>query len=845
MSLEAQVAGRNVTFFVPLAKMDNEKRMVYGYASTEAKDSDGEIVTRKAIEGALPDYMKFANIREMHQLSAVGVAKTADMDEKGLWLGAKIVDDDAWNKVKEGVYKGFSIGGSATTRSGNQITGLSLIEISLVDRPACPEALIECYKRASDPEPDPEPAQTWDCGFLGHTHVKKDEAIACMKAHKASEPGAAKARRLLGEAINALDDHGVTQALAAFTKSANKPENKEGEPKTPAENNDALAGTFAARILQTDLSKVDTLDVLAKALGCAPEMAKAALAKARGNYTAIGNVPPPALVALIDRVMKDQARDDHGRFASGSGAGKEDDDPDAHSGTSAREREDMMPDEWDKTKKGKKKDGEGEGDKPYGDVTYADPGYQSDGKKRYPIDTEEHIRAAWNYINKPKNAGKYSPEHVASIKSRIVAAWKEHIDKDGPPSAGEKAAQPQTKETTLTTAALKALGEPDAKGSLKKGLLTAAMALGLLERLDDLGDCLKREAEVEGDNSPLPARMENVRNMMADVAKSLVEEEIGEMLNNTEMKDIGGWNGDMAMPVCFAAAATKAAGGKGLKKMASRLEDIIGDNTGAPGYTQFATIVELMEKAETAAQTQEWGAFGLTSAPDSNDDWQKVHDVSCTKGAKCPEAKKSATAPAKNAPKGSTPQQVYDYHKAAFEFYKNAKTVAKAAGDADAVTTALVAMDHHEEQMADAAIKAKKGDHNPPKKPAGNENNDGEEDGDNEDAQDGGDDEGEEDQTPPKKKKKAAQPTGADELLKQFQTLLAPISEGLTTLKGTVEDIQSRTRNPASPKGTLRVVGKGEQVAGTEQPPAAKDTKAEDVLKACLADPHVATTHRV
>ena len=31
---------------------------------------------------------------------------------------------------------------------------------------------------------------------------------------------------------------------------------------------------------------------------------------------------------------------------------------------------------------------------PYGAVTYADPGYQSDGVKRYPIDTEAHTRAA-------------------------------------------------------------------------------------------------------------------------------------------------------------------------------------------------------------------------------------------------------------------------------------------------------------------------------------------------------------------------------------------------------------------------------------------------------------------
>ncbi len=73
-----------------------------------------------------------------------------------------------------------------------------------------------------------------------------------------------------------------------------------------------------------------------------------------------------------------------------------------------------------------------EGEKKYGDVKFAD-----EKNKKYPIDTEEHIRAAWNYINKAKNAAKYGAEDVKTIKAKIVAAWKKKIDKDGPPSAKE------------------------------------------------------------------------------------------------------------------------------------------------------------------------------------------------------------------------------------------------------------------------------------------------------------------------------------------------------------------------------------------------------------------------
>jgi phage head maturation protease len=64
--------------------------------------------------------------------------------------------------------------------------------------------------------------------------------------------------------------------------------------------------------------------------------------------------------------------------------------------------------------------------KPYGDVTYADPGYQKDKKKRYPLDSEAHCRAAWSYINMPKNAAQYTSEQVKAIKGRIKSAAKKY-----------------------------------------------------------------------------------------------------------------------------------------------------------------------------------------------------------------------------------------------------------------------------------------------------------------------------------------------------------------------------------------------------------------------------------
>jgi hypothetical protein len=64
-------------------------------------------------------------------------------------------------------------------------------------------------------------------------------------------------------------------------------------------------------------------------------------------------------------------------------------------------------------------------DKPYGDVRYADPGMRGD-KARYPIDTDEHIRAAEDYIHHEENERKYSPGDLHHVEDAIDEAAKEH-----------------------------------------------------------------------------------------------------------------------------------------------------------------------------------------------------------------------------------------------------------------------------------------------------------------------------------------------------------------------------------------------------------------------------------
>ena len=60
-----------------------------------------------------------------------------------------------------------------------------------------------------------------------------------------------------------------------------------------------------------------------------------------------------------------------------------------------------------------------EGLREYGDVAFAD-----ETNHKSPIDTPEHIRAAWSYINHQENAARYDADEVKTIKNKIVAAAK-------------------------------------------------------------------------------------------------------------------------------------------------------------------------------------------------------------------------------------------------------------------------------------------------------------------------------------------------------------------------------------------------------------------------------------
>ena len=156
-------ATKPLGLFIPICKVDVETRIVHGVATAEAPDRAGEICdyeSTKPFFEAWSDGMSKAsggkslgNVREMHNRSAAGKLTSINFDDgaREIQVAAKIVDEDAWAKVLEGVYTGFSQGGRYVKRWPDADTGLTRYtadptEISLVDLPCLPGATFDIVK---------------------------------------------------------------------------------------------------------------------------------------------------------------------------------------------------------------------------------------------------------------------------------------------------------------------------------------------------------------------------------------------------------------------------------------------------------------------------------------------------------------------------------------------------------------------------------------------------------------------------------------------------------------------------------------------------------------------------
>lgn len=241
-------------------KQDDGTLMVYGYASAEVVDSDGEIVTADAMKAARDGYMAFANVREMHDpKKAAGVAVEYDVQEDGrTWFGAHVVDPVAVLKCETGVYKGFSIGAKVPKggRDGKVIKSIELREVSLVDRPANPEAVFTLVKAeggADDDTSDSEGGEQiqkglWEVGQFGEFLRQ----IGYLAASAEWEAQAEADRSPLPAAMRQWLADGLTLFQAMATEESNELIAQLAAMATPAPD---TAAVFNASAAGGDLAK--------------------------------------------------------------------------------------------------------------------------------------------------------------------------------------------------------------------------------------------------------------------------------------------------------------------------------------------------------------------------------------------------------------------------------------------------------------------------------------------------------------------------------------------------------------------------------------------------------------
>jgi outer membrane murein-binding lipoprotein Lpp len=162
--------GDNVRLSMPFTKVDAEKRIVSGFATLDNVDKQNDIVTTEA---SLKAFSKFrGNIREMHQPSAVGKMVSFKEDKyfdpetkkfySGVYVSAYISKgaQNTWEKVTDGTYTGFSIGGRMNKWDDaydekadlkvRVIKDYDLVELSLVDNPANQFASILSVEKNAD-----------------------------------------------------------------------------------------------------------------------------------------------------------------------------------------------------------------------------------------------------------------------------------------------------------------------------------------------------------------------------------------------------------------------------------------------------------------------------------------------------------------------------------------------------------------------------------------------------------------------------------------------------------------------------------------------------------------------
>ena len=207
----------------------NGDLIVYGKATGPDVDLDEQICDPDWLRSAMPSWMEWGNLREMHQPIAAGVG--LELQEQGTdWmLRSKCVDESTAKKIEARVLRGYSVGiknakvVKDAQAPGGRIVGGEIVEVSYVDRPCNPTATLAIAKAvgadtalapvekadASDADPADDVVVPDDViDETGMTGEDRDKAVALVK--KAIGPD--------GQVDETSDIEGGHQAIALIAR---------------------------------------------------------------------------------------------------------------------------------------------------------------------------------------------------------------------------------------------------------------------------------------------------------------------------------------------------------------------------------------------------------------------------------------------------------------------------------------------------------------------------------------------------------------------------------------------------------------------------------------------------
>lgn len=178
------------------------------YASTKDKDRWSDIVEPEAFKNALSMYMLNPIVLLQHDMDKpIGIVEEAKIDDNGLYIKAKITENEDWvfSKLVNGVLRSFSIGYRVKDYEDRDIYNsdweyawsdfvikeLELYEISIVSVPMNPYALMksmaDCFEKEEEVEETQEVETAWVCKEEWETTEANEEETTTINEEETVE----------------------------------------------------------------------------------------------------------------------------------------------------------------------------------------------------------------------------------------------------------------------------------------------------------------------------------------------------------------------------------------------------------------------------------------------------------------------------------------------------------------------------------------------------------------------------------------------------------------------------------------------------------------------------------